>query len=329
MKIALAHNAILPSKLYGGTERVVTSLAKGLEELGHQVILISKKSAKQEKLASRHLFVEDGIDFNELNKSVDLLHVHSGIVGIEDFKGPVLYTQHGNIPWGQEVDKNSVFVSKNHAERYGGECYVYNGLDWSRYPEPNLKNKTKYFHFLGKAAWRVKNVQGAIDLINEFKNQRLLVLGGVRFNLNMGIRLTFSPKIRFCGMVDDVQKAKYMQDSKGLIFPVRWHEPFGLAIIESLYFGCPVFGTPYGSLPELVLQGLGYLSSSKEILLQAIQNSDAYNRMDCHEYAKQRFNYQVMAKNYVKVYERVLDGEFLNTKNPRLCQEEKKFLPWE
>ena len=51
--------------------------------------------------------------------------------------------------------------------------------------------------------------------------------------------------------------------SRGLIFPVRWHEPFGLAVIESLYFGCPVFATPYGALPELVQEVLDKLADGE------------------------------------------------------------------
>ncbi|MEF9931013.1 MAG: glycosyltransferase, partial [Bacteroidales bacterium] len=53
-------------------------------------------------------------------------------------------------------------------------------------------------------------------------------------------------------MIGGEQKLNILKESKGLIFPVIWNEPFGLAITESLYCGAPVFGTPYGSLPELI-----------------------------------------------------------------------------
>ena len=47
---------------------------------------------------------------------------------------------------------------------------------------------------------------------------------------------------------------------------MRWHEPFGIALIEALYFGCPVFGTPYGSLPEIVEEGVqGFLVQPGDI----------------------------------------------------------------
>ena len=58
-----------------------------------------------------------------------------------------------------------------------------------------------------------------------------------------------------------------------MIFPVRWHEPFGLAIVESLYFGCPVFGTPYGSLPEIVAPDVGVLSARASDLAEAVRGA--------------------------------------------------------
>jgi hypothetical protein len=64
-------------------------------------------------------------------------------------------------------------------------------------------------------------------------------------------------------MVGGQVKLDLLQGSRGLIFPVLWHEPFGLAVIESLYFGCPVYATPYGALPELVPPACGVLSAGR------------------------------------------------------------------
>jgi glycosyltransferase involved in cell wall biosynthesis len=125
------------------------------------------------------------------------------------------------------------------------------------------------------------------------------------------------------------EKFQLLNDSKGLIFPVRWHEPFGLAIIESLYFGCPVFGTPYGSLPEIVTDAVGHLSNKGAVLAEAIEHSEAYSRRQCHEYARDRFSAAKMATAYLEKYERVLSGAFLNAIKPSLqAVQPEKFLPW-
>lgn len=155
-------------------------------------------------------------------------------------------------------------------------------------------------------------------------------IGGKRFNFKMGMRFTFSPKISFYGMVGGEKKDKLLNGYKGLIFPVRWHEPFGLAIIESLYFGCPVFGTPYGSLPELVPPEVGVLSNNKNTLIEAIKNSQDFSPIACHNYAVKKFNSKKMALSYIDKYERVISGETLNKTNPQLKEiQTEKFLPWE
>ena len=186
-----------------------------------------------------------------------------------------------------------------------------------------------YYHFLGNAAWRVKNVQGAIDIIHQTKKEKLKVLGGTRLNINMGFRFTPSPRIRFYGMVGGIKKFSLLDNSKGLIFPVKWHEPFGLAIIESLYFGCPVFGTPYGSLPEIVNSEVGFLSANSKELQHALENENHFSPKNCHEYAVENFNSKKMALQYLDKYEQVLNGKTLNTVNPSLIEiQTEKFLPF-
>lgn len=220
-----------------------------------------------------------------------------------------------------------VFVSKNHAARYGSQSFVYNGLDWDDYGAVNLSAPRSYFHFLGKAAWRVKNVVGAIAVVKALPAERLMVLGGHRCNLKMGFRLTLSPKISFKGMVGGQKKIQLLQGSKGLIFPVKWDEPFGLAITESLYMGAPVFGTPYGALAELVTPEVGFLTNKASEMVEHLKNDYAYSPRVCHEYARDCFNAKVMAVGYLKKYEQILNGEVLNPTPLRVIDTGMK-RPW-
>jgi len=114
-----------------------------------------------------------------------------------------------------------------------------------------------------------------------------------------------------------------------LIFPVRWHEPFGLALTESLYFGCPVFGTPYGSLPEIITPEVGFLSNSSADILEKIKDVSSYSRAYCHEYALELFNSRKMAQSYLDKYLKVLNGEQLNVMSPKLVEQQTiKLLDW-
>jgi glycosyltransferase involved in cell wall biosynthesis len=174
----------------------------------------------------------------------------------------------------------------------------------------------------------VKNVRGAINVACRLPDGRLTVLGGYRLNLKMGFRLTLSPRVRFYGMVDDATKYAVMQQSQGLIFPVTWHEPFGLAVIESLYAGCPIFATPYGDLPELVADAsLGFLTASASEMVDHLSNAPVYDPRHCHEYARETFSAEVMAKAYLTKYEQVLGGQVLNPSfGP--TQSQYRDLPW-
>ena len=216
-------------------------------------------------------------------------------------------------------------LSHNHAQRHGSNQYVYNGLDWRQYGPVDFDQERNHLHFLGKAAWRVKNVAGAIDVALK-AGREMSVLGGDRLNIKRGFRYTFSRRVTFHGMVGGETKFKLLNSSIGLIFPVRWHEPFGLAVIESLYFGCAVFGTPYGALPEIVSPVCGTLANSADALVHAIKTQRVDPR-ECHMRAVELFSSQIMCKNYLAKYDEVTSGAQLNSQSPQL-QAGFRDLPW-
>lgn len=328
MKILIVSPTVIPVSLYGGTERVIWSLGKELHKMGHTVsYLVPQGSScpfgKIISINPKKKISEQIPDY------IDIVHFNMTPSDLKEVRKPYIITIHHNINDQRKLDKNSVFVSRNHSERYGASSFIHNGLDWDEYSKPNLAEKRSYFHFLGNAAWRLKNVKGAINSIKNTPKERLQVLGGVRFNIKMGVRFTFSRRIHFSGFVGGTEKDALLNGSKGLVFPVRWHEPFGLAITESLYFGCPIFGTPYGSLPELVSKEVGFLSNKQVELTDALLNAEAYDRKKCHEYARDIFNSKEMALGYLKKYEQVLSGKYLNSSHPSLLNPPKsKFLDW-
>lgn len=326
MNILIVHDQKLPVFTYGGTERVIWALGKELNLLGHQVSFLLPSMTHCD---FANIIVRDPArNLNDqIPEEIDIIHFQKE-PEVEIIK-PHVVTIHGNGNGLTALNKNAIFVSKNHAERHGSSSFVHNGLDWSEYAQPNLNNDRTHFHFLGNAAWRIKNVKGAINIIQKSQNEKLAVLGGYRFNFKMGMRFTFSHSIQFYGMVGGQQKFDLLNQSKGLIFPVLWHEPFGLAITESLFYGCPIFGTPYGALPEIVQSEYGFLSNDSKELINAIKEVKKYDKKTCHNYAKEVFDSKNMAKKYLSNYEKVLNGHFLNLQNPRLIEiNAPKFLPW-
>ena len=328
MHVLIVFKGTIPVTYYGGTQRDIWYQGRELVKLGHKVSYLVNGDS--------HCDFGNIIPFDpeqdirqQIPEDVDVVHYHSEHVHMEDINKPYLYTLHGNKSDSSPLPLNTTFISQNHASRYGADHWVYNGMAWDDYGPVDWNVSRKAFHFLGNAAWRLKNVKGAIRVVTATPKERIDILGGVRFNFRMGLRFTLTPRARFHGMVGGETKYRLINASKGLIFPVRWNEPMGLAVIESLYFGCPVFGTPYGALPELV-KDFGVLSNKRSELTEAILNVDAYDRKACHEYARETYNSRVMTENYLALFERLMRGENINVEAPRLLQkQEEKFLPWE
>lgn len=322
MHVLLVNNALLPVYGYGGTERVIWDLGKTLTRLGHRVsYLVSAGSHCDfgQVLAIR----SDAPWAQQIPADVDIVHFQFN--PRSEPGRPYLVTEHGNARKPRPLPRNTVFVSRDHAARHGASEFVYNGLDWSAYGPVDFERPRAHYHFLGKAAWRVKNLRGAIR-VARLAGVELEVLGGTRLNFHRGFRWTWSRRVHFHGMVGGSQKSGLLNASRGLILPVRWHEPFGLAVIESLYFGSPVFATPHGALPELVPLHCGTLSTQANALAQALRQQH-FNPRACHAHATEHFSAQRMARNYLRLYERILSGETLHP-HPPIIQGQARDLPW-
>lgn len=317
MNILIVNPSVIPAKFYGGTERVIWYLGKELSKMGHKITFLVAPGSESD--FANVIYIDSQKDLNsQIPEDTDIVHFNFPVN--EQIDKPYVTTIHGNSSEGQEFHENTIFVSSNHAARHNSKSFVYNGLDWEDYGTPDFKTERTHFHFLANAAWKVKNVKGAI-IACEKAGETLAVMGGTRLNLKMGFRFTASTKAKFYGMVGGQEKNALLSKSKGLIFPVLWDEPFGLAITESMYFGCPVFGTPYGSLPELIGPEEGFLSESVAELSMAMNNVGIFNKKYISEYACERFNSKVMAMEYLKKYEIVLARKTLNPSKPRYVKD--------
>lgn len=303
MHIGLALNSRLPTQRYGGTERVVVWLAKGLAMAGHKVTLLCAPGS-----TSRYAKVipyDPGRPLREqVPDSVDVLHLHSQ-ADIPDDR-PVCVTYHGTSRNTEVFHQNTIFISADHARRNNGSVFIHHGLDPDEYPPPDLRAGFRDLTFLANASWRVKNVRGAVRIARLAK-RNIQVLGGHRVNFSMGLRVTLDPRARFHGMVDDATKGRFLKDSAGLVFPVLWHEPFGVAVIEAMFYGTPIFATPFGSLPELVTEDVGALSDSYTDLAAAIRTR-RFSREAIHERWRSAFTIHHMTEAHVHRYSQLMQG---------------------
>lgn len=304
----------IPALKYGGTERVIWGLGKSLHALGHKVTFLVPDGFTGDFAES--IALDQTKDLNEqIPEDVDL--VHFNYPPRQPINKPYVITMHGNPEPDEHIDPNTIFISRNQAERYNSEVFIYNGLYWNDYGMPDLKKPRTYYHFLGKVSRKAKNAFGAAKIVLKAKG-KLMIMGGERWNIrniSHGFMYLLNPKLSFLGMLDDTEKMKVMEKSKALLFPVEWHEPFGLVIIESLYAGCAVFCTTNGSLSELVSAEVGLASNNSDDLAEALLNF-SYDPERCHKYAKEHFNAHKMTLEYLKLYKKVLAGERLHAQNP-------------
>ena len=323
MRIAIVFDRVIPALRYGGSDRIAWWLGKQLTGAGHTVVYLVPPG-------STCGFAE--VSPYDPSRPLDG-QIPTGVDVVHDFtvSGPVarpyLTTLHGNVSPGTVLPRNTVFVSHDQAERHGGSVVVHNGIDPDDYGEPDWTARRDHLLFLALASWKVKNVGGAIRIARR-AGLPLAVVGGHRLNFNMGFRLTLDANVRFHGVIGGERKNRVINHSSALVFPVRWHEPFGIALIEALYFGCPVFGTPYGSLPEIVIPEVGVLADSESELVRRLAAIGEFDRRRCHQYACDEFSAGLMARRYLDLYERVLHGESLHDHEPVMPDDSgPKLLP--
>ena len=309
MKIVFQHNGVLPVKRYGGIERILFWHMKELVKLGHKVVLIGNKDSNVTPFGIELIINPKDEKWERVvPKDADLVHITYN--SKTDLDIPVLTNIHGNGQPGEIFPINTVFVSRKHALVHGSDQFVHNGIDLSEYPDFVERDLSRIDNllFLAKASWKVKNLKQTIAIAKATK-RHLHIIGGRS--------LMPSRYIHSHGFTGGEEKNAIMNKCDALLFPVRWHEPFGIAIIEAMALGLPVFGSKYGSLPELINPEVGATFSNKEEAIEFFNaSSHHYNSKDIRAYVENNFTMDLVTKNYINIYERILDGESLNSKNP-------------
>jgi glycosyltransferase involved in cell wall biosynthesis len=116
-------------------------------------------------------------------------------------------------------------------------------------------------------------------------------------------------RVRWIGTVTGQDRDDLVARARAALFPLRWEEPGGTAVVESLALGTPVIGIARGCLPELIEHGrTGLLTTDEEELGELVAAAGTIAEGACREEAARRFTPAVMAANYLGLYERVREG---------------------
>lgn len=332
MHITFIHDAVIPPLAYGGTERIIYWLADVLVQRGHRVSIVARKGSRLNGAQIIPLEnAQNGDAHSLIPRDTDVVHLWGTPSAAPPY--PFLVTIEGNGRPGETFHRNTVFISKRHAENHLANVFVYNGIDLTFCRSESKREP--YLAFLAKASWKVKNLEGAIAVAKRI-GLPLKVMGSRNYPLNIQ-RLSryFSKQVHFVGMVGDAEKIEILSRAQALVFPVRWHEPFGIAITEALACGCPVLGTPYGSLPEIITEDVGILSDNADELARGFLNRFATSKFDrelCIRRVKTFFSADQMADRYLELYLQVKETGFVpnQPEEPRTRDGfvSNELLPW-
>lgn len=294
MRITLVHHTRLPVSGYGGTERVVVALARGLAQLGHEVSLLAPAGTRVPE--ARVLPLDPGrlrdpaFDVTPLVPAgTEVVHAFFPLRRPPSI--PTVWTLEGTTKPGVVRPPNTIYVSADHAARHGGTSFVYNGLDPAEYRF--RAEKGDYDLFLGRLH-QSKGYQWAIAGAKAAE-RKLVVAGGWRPSL--------SRWVRFVGEVGGDAKAEWLAGARLLWMPALWDEPFGLTLIEALLSGTPVLGTRRGALPEVLSAEVAELGDTVEELVARLPLMAAKDPAACRARAERWFTHRAMAAGYLRCYQ--------------------------
>jgi len=304
MRIALFFPGKLPVKRYGGAERVVVWLARGLADLGHEVSLLA---APGSEVPGATLVAVDpgvaakpGFDLGRaLPAGVEIVHAHRPIAAPRDV--PLVWTHHTNSRTDQleQLPPGMICLSANHAARHRTNAFVYNGLDPAEYQFQPTKGEFDLFlgrlHTAKGYAWALEGAR---------RTGHPLVVAG-------GWRPSFRRDLKYTGEIGDPEKVGLLANARCLWAPAQWDEPFGLPLIEAMASGTPVLGTPRGALPEIVTPDTGALGETIEDLVALRPRIDTVSAEACRARVERLFSHRVMAAEYLRFYQAAASGGVL------------------
>jgi len=340
----------VPPEGYGGIELVVSLLADGLVERGHDVTLFaSGRSLTKATLVSQFDPPPPSSELGDVwydaehvlgalldCAEFDVVHDHSGVVGpamgalvaaLVPHAPPIVHTLHG--PWTPRARRFYGFLqdrvhlvaisddqrAANPDVRYAGR--VHNGIDLSAYEL--VEDKEDFLVYIGRAS-----PEKAPALAIEVARRAGLPLAMI-VKRNEPPERAYWDEVVTPALHDGVEvfehvthkvKAELLGRARALVLPIQWPEPFGLVMVEAMACGTPVVACPAGAAPELVVDGeTGFLRHDVEGLAAAVGRAGELSPRACRRRAVERFSAPAMVAGYEAVFGRITAARVSRTRH--------------
>ncbi len=335
----------VPPRLYGGIERAVDLLVRGLVRRGHHVQLFAHPDSRTDGVlhgygAPPHRswaqrvreLAQVGWGVSALANDVDLVHSFGRLAAL----APVLPRR---LPKIQSYQRAIPWVGVRRAVRFARGTLTLTGCSESLYL-PGLRAGT------GAGRWRtifnpvdpdlydpvlavaddaplvflgrVEQIKGPHDAIEIARRagRRLMIAGpaassgpDAEFFERFVAPHVDGDRVVFMGPVDDAQKNRLLGGAAALLMPIHWEEPFGIVMAEALACGTPVIAYRRGSVPEVVRDGVnGFICRDAAEAAAAVGRTGELDRAAVRADCEARFGVDVIVDQYVTLYRAVVSG---------------------
>lgn len=323
----------VPPKFYGGTERVVSYLTEELVRQGHEVTLYASGDSRTcahltpvcetalrmcpgcaDPMPHHLMLIEKVLQDAD---SFDVIHFHIDLLHFSAFRRhptPTVSTLHGRldlpdiVPLYREFSDVPVVSISNHQRAplpwLNWQQTIFHGL-----PEDLLEfhpGPGSYLAFLGRISpeKRVdRAIRIAIDAGMELKIAAKVDKADRDYFDDAIKPLLDHSLVEFVGEITDREKGDFLGNACGLLFPIDWPEPFGLAMIEAMACGTPVIAYRRGSVPEVIDDGVtGFIVDSHAAAVAATGKLHELNRRRIRHVFDQKYTAARMAREYLSIY---------------------------
>ncbi len=322
----------VPPRHYGPWEQVVWLLTEGLVERGIDVTLFatadSQTRARLVAVCPRPYEEDPTLDVKvweclhisevfERAEAFDLIHNHfdflpltySGLV-----RTPVVTTIHGFsseriLPVYRKYNGRTYYVAISHADRHPDLDYVatiYHGLDLKAF---TLRTEPGHYLLFFGRIHPDKGTREAIEVA--LQSGMPLKIAGIIQDRAYFEREVASfidgVRVQYLGPVGPAERDALLGGAYALLHLINFDEPFGLSVVEAMACGTPVIARPWGSMPEIIRDGLtGMLVQTISEAVAVLPRLAQLDRAKIRAYVEARFSQERMVEDYVRVYEKVL-----------------------
>lgn len=323
-----------PPRHYGPWENMVSLLTEGLIGLGVNVTLFATgDSITKARLASvcpRPYSEDPGIDPKvweclhisqvfERAQEFDLIHnqfdflplTYSGLT-----QTPMVSTIHGFssdaiMPVYKKYNGHVHYIAISEADKSPELDYaatIHHGINLDQFAFHDTPED--YLLFFGRIH-PDKGVCEAIDVARE-TGMKLKIAGIIQdeeYYETLVKPHIDGDRVQYLGSVGPEERTEVLGGAVALLHLINFDEPFGLSMVEAMACGTPVIANGRGSIPEIVRDGEnGFVVHDIQSAVDAIQKIGSIDRGRCRKSVEERFTVARMAKEYLKVYQKILDG---------------------